>query len=191
MSQVAAVVLCGGAARRFGSDKTQAPYAAGTVLDALLDGLPAEWDVVCVGPKRPTHRAVCWTREQPPGGGPLAAVAAGVAALPDGTTAVVILAGDLPAAAPAAVRLVADLAATDSPPTAATAAVDGTGRENPLLAAYLLQPLLAALPPHPTGLPAMTLLAAVPHRTVRVRATEGHDVDTPGDLDALRRRLGP
>ena len=72
-----ALVLCGGGSRRMGSDKTTATLGGATVLDHLLDGLPADWPLVVVGPERPTRRAVRWTRESPAGGGPVAAVAAG------------------------------------------------------------------------------------------------------------------
>ena len=57
---VTAIVLAGGQARRFGSDKLSAPFGDGTLLDALLSGLPEDWAVVCVGPDRPTQRALRW-----------------------------------------------------------------------------------------------------------------------------------
>lgn len=188
MSTVAAVVLCGGQSRRFGSDKTQAAYAGGTVLDALLTALPGDWEVVCVGPQRRVSRPARWTVEDPPGGGPLAGIAAGLAATTPTVEVVVVLAGDLPAAGPAAGRLLDHLRAAPASMDA-VAAVDDHGRENPLLAAYRATALRATLPADPANRPARTLLDALAHQTLRVSTTESHDVDTPADLDALRRRL--
>ena len=80
-SDVTVVVLAGGTSRRFGSDKLAAPLGGSTVLDTVLGSLPPEWPVVVVGPPRECRRPVTWTREDPPGGGPLAGVAAGVDAV--------------------------------------------------------------------------------------------------------------
>src|SRR4051812_41556840 len=88
-------------------DKTAAPFGSGTVLDHLIDDLPAKWPVVTVGPERPTRRRTQWTREAPPGGGPVAAIAAGLALVR--TDLVVVLAGDMPFAAGTAARLAAAL----------------------------------------------------------------------------------
>src|SRR4249919_726153 len=66
-----AVVLAGGAARRFGADKTAARLGPSTVLEHVLAGLPPDLPVVVVGPRRPLGRAALhWTLEAPPGGGP-------------------------------------------------------------------------------------------------------------------------
>jgi molybdopterin-guanine dinucleotide biosynthesis protein A len=191
---VAAVVLCGGQGRRFGGDKTRAELGGRPVLDLLLDALPPDWPVICVGPERPTSRAVRWSREEPPGGGPVAGLAA---ALPQvDTSIVVLLGGDMPYAGPAAARLAAALAglgaAGDQPPPAeALAARDGEGRVQPLLAAYRREALQRALPPRPAGSPLMRLLDGLRVETVLVEAPASLDVDTPADLDDARHRLDP
>jgi molybdopterin-guanine dinucleotide biosynthesis protein A len=179
-----ALVLCGGESRRLGVDKTTAALGGTSVLDRLLDALPASWPVVAVGPERATDRDVRWTREMPAGGGPLAGLAAGLRLV--ATDLVVVLAGDMPFAAPAAVRLVTAL--NGDATTDAVVARDPSGRTNPLLAAYRTEVLRAALPLPPEGQPARSLLA-VAHTTLPVPEEDTLDVDTPEALEAARHRL--
>ena len=107
------VVLAGGESRRFGSDKLAAPLAGTTVLDHLLGSLPQEWAVIAVGEQRPTPRPLTWTREYPPGGGPLAGIAAGLALVTTDLTAVV--AGDMPYAVPGLRTLPSTTRGTSTP----------------------------------------------------------------------------
>jgi molybdopterin-guanine dinucleotide biosynthesis protein A len=167
-----------------GSDKTAAALSGATVLDHLLDELPAGWPVVVVGPERPTRRAVRWARESPPGGGPVAGVAAGLSLVD--TPLVVVVAGDMPFAADAAATLVASLRADAA--TDAVVAVDGEGRSNPLLAAYRTAALRGALPDPPLDAPARSMLV-LPHTTSVVDEADALDVDTPEALAAARHRL--
>ena len=180
---VVAVVLAGGGARRFGADKLDAPLAGSTVLDTLLAALPPDWEVVVVGPTRPTARPVTWTREEPAGGGPLAGVLAGLAAAVTGAPLAAVVAGDMPFAAPALKRLV-EVLRSAGPEVAAAVAVDGTGRPNPLLAAYRPPAVRTAAPVDATGLPARRLLD-LPHVEVAVEPRTARDVDTRADLAAL------
>jgi molybdopterin-guanine dinucleotide biosynthesis protein A len=180
-----AVVLCGGESRRFGSDKTRADLGGVPVLDVLVSSLPEDWDVLCVGPERPTERSgVRWTREDPPGGGPVAGLAAALAEVEAPVT--VLLGGDMPYAGPVAAQLAASLA--DAPDADAVAGVDGDGRVQPLLAAYRTEALRAALPDQPAGTPLRRLLDGLVVHRVQVPERASRDVDTPEDLDALRRR---
>ncbi|GAA3742586.1 hypothetical protein GCM10022225_27640 [Plantactinospora mayteni] len=80
----AAVVLAGGAARRMGgADKPALPVGGRPMVDRVLAAV-ADADLrVVVGPTGDLPAGVRATREQPPGGGPVAAVAAGLALLPD------------------------------------------------------------------------------------------------------------
>jgi molybdenum cofactor guanylyltransferase len=182
---VTAVVLCGGAGRRFGGDKTQALVGGVPLLDHVLRALPTDWSVVCVGPQRPTAREVTWSREEPPGGGPVAALAAG---LPDAATGfVVVLGGDMPAAGSAAAALAAALDA--QPEVDAVVGTDGEGRRQPLLAAYRLQSLRRALPRPPGGTPMMRVLDQLVVAPLQLDAWASLDVDTADDLAALRHRL--
>jgi len=182
-----AVVLCGGTARRFGSDKTQALLGDRPLLDHLLANLPSDWPVACVGPPRPTTRDVRWVREDPPGGGPVAALAAALPLV--ATPVVVVLGGDMPYAAGLAPDLVARLGA--HPAVDAVAGRDDEGRTQPLLAAYRLEALARALPEPATGTPLMRLLDALRVETVEAHWPLTLDVDTPQDLEAARHRLEP
>jgi molybdopterin-guanine dinucleotide biosynthesis protein A len=77
-----ALVLAGGAARRLGgTDKPALAVGGRMLLDRVLAACAAARTTVVVGPRRPTARPVLWTREEPAGGGPLPALAAGLAAL--------------------------------------------------------------------------------------------------------------
>ncbi|WP_240957281.1 DUF6457 domain-containing protein [Streptomyces chilikensis] len=90
-----AVVLAGGAARRLGgADKPGVRVGGRALLDRVLAACAGAGRTVVVADPRPTARPVRWAREEPPGGGPLAALAAGL----EHTTAasVVVLSADLP-----------------------------------------------------------------------------------------------
>lgn len=181
------IVLVGGTSSRHdGADKTAAPFGASTVLDHLLDSLPSQWPVILVGPRRPTTRRVTWTREDPPLGGPVAALAAGIQLVTGAWIAV--LAGDQPFAG-AAIR---DLATRrpDGRGPDALVAVDATGRRQPLLALYRTAALRAALPADPTGASLHAVLDRLTGiREIAVDPTALIDVDTPEALRAARKLL--
>lgn len=176
------VVVAGGGSTRFGSDKLAADLDGSTVLDRLLDALPAGWPVVVVGPRREVLRpGVRWTREQPPGGGPLAAVVAGVA-LVEGPL-VGVVAGDMPFAAPVLAELRSVLLSSGAE---AAVAVDDDGQANPLLALYRTPAVRRLLPGPVTGGRAKRLLE-LEHEEVPVPGVRARDVDTPEDLARVRR----
>lgn len=185
MPDTTVVVLCGGRSTRLRTDKIAAPLGESTVLDHLLDALPSSWPVVAVGPERPTHRAVRWTRESPAGGGPTAGVAAGLALVE--TELVVVVAGDMPFAAPAVIRLAEALRADSA--IDAVAALDHE-QANPLLAAYRVARLREVLPDPPRDRPARTLLDLT-HTLLAVADEQVLDVDTAEALEAARHRLEP
>src|SRR5687768_17947585 len=90
-----AVVLAGGRAARLGGRaKPQLEVGGRTMLDTVLRAVEDAERRVVVGPPQPLPDDVVRVREQPPGGGPVAALKAG---LPEvSTDVVVVLAGDLP-----------------------------------------------------------------------------------------------
>jgi molybdopterin-guanine dinucleotide biosynthesis protein A len=144
----AAIVLAGGAGSRLGGvDKAAIDLDGLTLLDRALTAVGGADRIVVVGPDRPLPDGVVGTQEQPPGGGPVAAVAAGLAALgqPQGeqTALVVVLACDMPFVDGGAVERLVDAAAAGGGDGAAF--VDEGGRRQHLAAAYRTTALRAAL----------------------------------------------
>ncbi|MFI0925962.1 NTP transferase domain-containing protein [Streptomyces sp. NPDC021012] len=138
-----AVVLAGGAARRLGgSDKPGVRIGGRTLLDRVLAACPDADRTVVVADPRPAVRPVRWTREDPPGGGPLAALGAGVRET--GADVLLVLSADLPFLDATTVRRLLD--ALDADPGAEAALLtDAGGRDQPLVAAYRRTPLLREL----------------------------------------------
>ncbi|MFD5631680.1 DUF6457 domain-containing protein [Streptomyces sp. NPDC127072] len=90
-----AVVLAGGAARRLGGvDKPAVRVGGRALLDRVLAACADASNTVVVADPRPTARPVLWAREDPPGGGPVAALDAGLRHIT--AEYVVVLSADLP-----------------------------------------------------------------------------------------------
>jgi molybdopterin-guanine dinucleotide biosynthesis protein A len=199
-----AVVLAGGRARRLGGvDKPATVVGGQTLLDRVLAATAAASAVVVVGPTRPVApgRRVHWTREQPPGGGPLAGIAAGLRIVT--APFVAVLAADLPfltaadlgrlraaAATTAAVGRASGDGAGDRGGADGAVLVDPTGRWQPLAAVWRTDALRRAMPATPAGMPVRSLLAG--RRIVGLPAGESTclDCDTPADLAIARARAG-
>lgn len=199
--QPVVIVLCGGTSNRLGGvDKTRESLAGTTVMDYLLDDLPSGWTVVCVGEERATTRSVQWCRESPPGGGPVAGVAAGLehfAPVNHGAPNLadvrndqvcVVVGGDMPFAAAALPMLVNALDA--QPGLDAVLAADSSGRTQPLLAAYRCGALRAELPREPGGARLMAVIGALLIGTVACDARTTLDVDTLEALEQARHIVG-
>jgi molybdopterin-guanine dinucleotide biosynthesis protein A len=185
-----AIVLAGGAAARLdGADKPGLELGGRTLLERVVAALSDARRIAVVGPRRPLAPAttpVTWCREQPPGGGPVAGLAAGLAHVD--AEVVITLAADLPAIAPAVPVLLAGLAGGGSD---CAALVDVDGRVNYLAAAWrraALQQAVAALGP-PAGASMRSLVAAVTVVQVPDDGGWGLDCDTWADVDDARRRL--
>ena len=193
-----ALVIAGGRARRLGGvDKPALTVGARTLLDRTLAACVDAERTVVVGPRRPTHRPVEWTREPRPGGGPLAALDAGVRASRAPT--LLVLSADLPFLRPATVgRLLTAVRAVG-----VEAALAYDGRDQPLLGAYQREPLereLALLAAEHGRLDHLPLRLLIPELTVaRVPVEAGSEVgveppdtadcDTWSDLAAARARI--
>ncbi|MFI2641513.1 NTP transferase domain-containing protein [Streptomyces sp. NPDC018610] len=202
-----AVVLAGGAARRLGgADKPGVRVGGRALLDRVLGACADARTTVVVADRRPTARPVRWAREEPPGGGPLAALEAGLRH----TTAdhVVVLSADLPFLEPATVRRL--LAALRADRADGVLLTDAEGRDQPLVAAYrtaALHRVLASLatatatapatgarpapaPPRGSlaGLPLRRLTAALDLTRVPDHVAS-FDCDTWDDIAAARARI--
>ncbi|MET8910293.1 NTP transferase domain-containing protein [Micromonospora sp. NPDC004551] len=144
MTAYAAVVLSGGAARRMGGvDKPARPVGGRPMLHRVLAAVADAGERIVVGPAGLVPEGVRVTREEPPGGGPVAGASAGLALLGAGATTVALLAADLPLLTPAAV---AELRRALDGSTAGVACyVDGDGRRQHLCAVWRVTALRAAL----------------------------------------------
>ncbi|MGW7687571.1 MULTISPECIES: NTP transferase domain-containing protein [Streptomyces] len=184
-----AVILAGGAARRLGGvDKPALRVGGRALLDRVLDACRGAGRTVVVGPRRPTARPVRWAREEPPGGGPVAAVDAGIRQ----TTApvVLVLSADLPFLTHETVEtLLTGLQGAEG-----AVLIDPDGREQPLVAAYRAEPLrreIALLATEHGGLGGLPLRLLVSELALaRLRhPTASFDCDTWEDITTARARI--
>ncbi|RZS43267.1 molybdopterin-guanine dinucleotide biosynthesis protein A [Herbihabitans rhizosphaerae] len=178
--KLAAIVLAGGAARRLsGVDKPGLVVGGRTLLARALDAVGGAEPVVVVGPRRDIGENVVWTREEPPGGGPLAGLAAGVRALSevDGGTPVAVLAGDLVGVRPTTVNRLR--AALDGD---GAVLVDAAGEPQWLIGVWRLAALRGAIPQDSDGGSLRRVLGRLSYVEVPAEPGEADDVDTPEDL---------
>ena len=181
-----AVVVAGGTGRRLGgADKGAVEIGGRSLLERAVDAVSRADRVVLVGPRRPIARNVHWTREEPVGGGPVAAVAAGLA--PVRAAVVVVLAVDLPFVDSGVVEALVELASRGD----GALLEDGEGRRQPLAAAYRTASLRAAVAGLATvrDAPMQALIGGM--RLGTLSAVDAwRDCDTWDDVAAARRALG-
>jgi molybdopterin-guanine dinucleotide biosynthesis protein A len=191
-----AVVLAGGAARRLeGVDKPALEIGGRTLLDRVLDACAEARDVLCVGPPRPTCRPVRWTREDPPGGGPVAALAAALDdAAGDPAPRLVLLAADLPFLDRSLVRGLWEASLGHE----GAVLLDTEGREQWLAACYPREALAARIAEQTAGraagaagLSLRRLLSGLDLARVPDPGGRGFDCDTWEDVHHVRRLVEP
>ncbi|MCW2684412.1 MAG: hypothetical protein JWP33_2325, partial [Blastococcus sp.] len=134
-----AVVLAGGKAARLGGQaKPQLVVGGRPMLETVLDAVADATHRVVVGPPQAVPADVVLVREQPPGGGPVAALRAGLAEV--STDVVLLLAGDLPFLTAALVQELRRRLTGDG-----ILVVDDTGRDQLLVGAWRTAALRAAV----------------------------------------------
>ncbi len=182
----------GGAARLGGADKAGIEVAGRTLLEHALEALVDASEVVVVGAEVPTSRPATFTREDPAGGGPAAALVAGLGRFARRPARIVVLAVDMPLVSPGTVRRLMDAVAEHDGATL----VDADGRVQYLCAAYSTAALERARDTSASesahGLAMRELVASLDLARVVATGDESHDLDTWDDLAELRERLdGP
>ncbi|MEV6419626.1 NTP transferase domain-containing protein [Streptomyces sp. NPDC051662] len=192
MTAYDAIVLAGGAAKRLGgADKPGVRVGGRSLLDRVLAACEGAARTVVVGGRRPTARPVRWAREDPPGGGPLAALDAGVRCAEAET--VVVLSADLPfLGEPTVRRLIETLDTTGREGALLT---DAEGRDQPLVAAYRAEPLRRELALLATeygslpGLPLRLLVGELDLARLDADPLASFDCDTWEDISTARARI--
>jgi molybdopterin-guanine dinucleotide biosynthesis protein A len=170
----AVIILTGGKGERLGGvDKAALSYRDATLLDHVLSVVDDAAQKVVVGPEKDLP-GVIWAREDPPGGGPLAGLAAGLAKITEDW--VVVLAVDQPG-------LTRDTIARLR--AAGRNAVLKDDRVQWLIGCWNSADLRRALPEDPRNLPLRKTLLRLDPVEVSALPGEARDVDTPADLDTL------
>ncbi len=180
-----AIVLAGGDNRRMaGVDKAMLDVGGEPILARVLAGVTAlgiELPIV-VGPCRALATDVRWCREDPPGGGPVAALAAATALRTAPGT--LTLAADLPFVSGVLGELTAALPGHD-----VAVLIDAAGRRNLLAAAWRTQALLAQLATQPApGRSMRSLFEGMDVIELNDPGGAADDCDTPGELAQARER---
>ncbi|HLU44842.1 MAG TPA: NTP transferase domain-containing protein [Natronosporangium sp.] len=200
----AVVILAGGAGRRLGGAAKPVLSVGGRpMLHRVLAAVAESTTRVVVGPAGlPLPAGVVQTREEPPGGGPVAALAAGLARVPASAVDLAVLAADLPLLTREAVaRLRSAAVGYDG-----AVYLDGTGRPQWLCGVWRVAAVRRALTQEVSGggadaadgegaaarfagVPLWRVLAGL--RVRPVSAPTGPpvwwDCDTEDDLEAARR----
>jgi molybdopterin-guanine dinucleotide biosynthesis protein A len=176
----AAVILTGGRGKRLGGvDKASLELGGRTLLDRALAAVAGAAEVVVVGPESGTPPKARFVRESPAGGGPLAGLSTGVAALEQTHDLVVVLAVDMPHVdADTVARLLVAADAVDS-----AWLTDAHGRRQ---LAGALRPSLVPGPAESHGGAMRSVMSIGSSRDVPAAGEEAADVDSWDDLSRLR-----
>jgi molybdopterin-guanine dinucleotide biosynthesis protein A len=183
----AAVVLAGGRAARLGGQaKPQLEVGGRTMLSIVLTAVAGAEIRVVVGPPQPVPGGVVHVREQPPGGGPVPALRAGLAAVTQDVVA--LLAADLPFLTAELVDGLRERLTGDG-----VLVIDPTGRDQLLLGVWRTAALRAAVADTsgPTSMRAVLAPLAVRRYRPPVQAGRPEpwtDCDTPAELARARSR---
>lgn len=177
-----ALILTGGTSSRFGSDKSQALIGDHSLIENILNGMPPEVEIVIVGPRLPQiSRTARFTQEEPIGGGPVAAISAGLTLIE--TEFVAIFATDMPFAALFLKTLIDNFPQGED----VTIPLDSQGFRQPLCALYRTNSLRRAMIDI-GNVSSQSMKRLLGYLDVKELSLPGHlrriliDVDTPSDL---------
>jgi molybdopterin-guanine dinucleotide biosynthesis protein A len=130
-----AIILAGAhSARLDGNDKALVEVGGKTLLQRAVEAAAAAERVIVVGPRRDAPLQVTWVQERPAGGGPVAALAAGLDEVR--SEHVCVLGVDHPLVSQADIASLVESVAGDG-----AIAIDAQGRAQPLVAVYRLEAL--------------------------------------------------
>lgn len=178
---VEAIVLAGGRGSRLGGvDKAALDMGGESMLDRTLRAV-ADFRIILVGAESAGIDSV-W--EEPRGGGPAAAIGAGLAEVE--VPYVLVVACDTPFLDEVIPTLLASMRQRDG-----AIAVDENGRRQHLMIAVRTAALAASVATHPTldGMSVRALLAPLNLVEVTVPARSTLDLDTWHDVEKARKSL--
>lgn len=186
-----AVVLAGGAARRLGGvDKPGLTVGARPLVERVVAAVSGARRTIVVGPERDLP-GVLFAREDPPGGGPVPALAAGI----EKVTApwLVLLAGDLPFLTASHVTALLNAAQPGAEGGGVVAGsgvvmVDDGGREQWLVGVWPVAGLRAALDAY-AGRSLKGLLSPLTGTRLALPGRPWFDCDTMDDLEEARMNV--
>jgi molybdopterin-guanine dinucleotide biosynthesis protein A len=187
VNELAAILLAGGRGSRMGGvHKPLLEVGGSSLLDAAAGAArEAGADpIVVVGPVDTAHADLTWVREDPPFGGPAAAILAALPRIASHRT--LVLACDLPAVAPAVRALLAAPFEGDG-----LCLVDSSGRSQWLIGLYrtaALREAAAMMPADGQDAPVRALLGSLAITGVAASADLTSDIDTWDDLQKARER---
>ncbi len=182
------ILVSGGRSSRFGSDKANINLDGATLLTRHIEAIGSVTPIVVVGDESNHQKEnIRWTREEPAFGGPVTAIAAGLAKTPPSAKSIAVIAVDMPYAVDVVRGL--DLSLLDGHD--AVIPTDEEGFPQPLCAIYSVVALIRALDAiEPLEGKSMRELAShlnVLHiRLASDRQYALVDIDTPSDLEKVR-----
>ena len=191
-----AVILAGGGGTRLGQDKAAALVAGTPLLQHVLAALPGDIRPILVGPRSlDAPPEVLRVQEVPPGGGPVAGLAAALEHVR--TEALILLAVDMPLGVPAAESALTALAAQqavvlDGDGIEAILPRDEEARAQPFCGAYrtaALRRVIGELP-HAEGVAMRKVVERLRVGYLEeVPAASLMDIDEPADLARMNELM--
>lgn len=186
-----AILFAGGRGSRLGGvDKAELRLNGARLIDRVVAAVRSGGvdRVVVVGPDHAVPAGCIAAREDPPFSGPLAALAAGLAALPERDATVLLLACDLEDPEAVVARLNRETLEVDGRPVDAVVLSDPDGRAQWLAGAYRSAALRAGLAGAGAveNRPLRAAFADLSIRWAEASAAVVADIDSPADLARAR-----